>query len=343
MRQKTISIILAVFLLVSANSMADAGQKDSVLQIHLPREITIKGNAPHLGHVAIIRGNESLVAKASEIALGRISLPGQKIIVDRYLVLSRLACNGISVSEVALTGAEKITVRQQHQIIKSDEFVEKALAFLKKSPPDSLICQWNPIRIPKDLILPGVRKDIRLSPSLVKSSSRNQAKVRVVVFSSDREIGVRQVTFRFKYNCRRVVTQVEIPRGAAISPENVKIEKTTSNYPEPVNWSRFPLFDALQNGVSAVPCGLIAKRRLPANTVIRPGMVGPVKPQEPQVLLKRNQNVVIRIDRLGLLITAIGKTMQDGRIGEYIRVRNVDSQRVILAQVNEDGTVRPVF
>jgi len=326
MRNRTISIILAIFLLVSANSKADAEQTDSALQIYLPREITIEGDVPNLGQVAIIRGEECLTAKARRVTLGRISAPGQKIIVDRSIVLSRLACSGIPVSEVVLTGAERITVTQQHQIIKGDEFVEKALAFLKKNPPEASICQWNPIRAPKDLILPGISKDIRTSLCLVRSSIRNQAKVRIAVFSNDNEIGVREVTFRLKYNCRKLVAQVDIPPGAVISPENVNIEKAVSNYPEPANW--------------AVPYGFVAKRRLPANIVIRPGMVGPVKPK---VLLKRNQNVVIKIDRLGLLITAIGKAMQDGRIGEYIKVRNVDSHRIILAKVSEDGSVEPVF
>ncbi len=35
--------------------------------------------------------------------------------------------------------------------------------------------------------------------------------------------------------------------------------------------------------------------------------------------------------------------MQEGRAGEYIKVRNVDSRRVISAKVNKDGTVEPVF
>ena len=326
MRNRTISIILAVFLLVSANSKADAEQTDSALQIYLPREITIEGDVPNLGQVAIIRGEECLTAKAGQVTLGRISAPGQKIIVDRSIVLRRLACSGIPTSEVTLAGAEKITVTQQRQIIKGDEFVEKALAFLKKNPPDDSICQWNPIRAPKDLILSGISNDIRSSVSLVRSGIRNQAKVRIAVFSNDKEIGVREVTFRLKYNCRKLVAQVDIPPGAVISPENVKIEKAVSNYPEPANW--------------AVPYGFVAKRRLPANIVIRPGMVGPVKPK---VLLKRNQNVVIKVDRLGLLITATGKTLQEGEVGEYIKVRNVDSHRIILAKVNEDGTVEPVL
>ena len=82
MRNMTISIIVVVFLLVSVNSKADAEQTDSALQIYLPREITIEGDVPNLGQVAIIRGEECLTAKAERVTLGRISVPGQKIITE---------------------------------------------------------------------------------------------------------------------------------------------------------------------------------------------------------------------------------------------------------------------
>ena len=326
MKNITISIILTVFLLISVSSKADTQQGSSALQIYLPGEITIESNAPNLGQVAIIRGDELLTAKAEKITLGRISSPGQKITIDRPTLLSRLACSGIPASQVTLAGAEKITVSQQHQIIKGSEFIENALVFLKNNPADASICQYNPIQIPQDLILSDVNENIRLSPCLAASNIKNQVKVIVSVFSGDTEIGSREITFLLQYNCRKVVAQVDIPLGAIISPENVKIEKTVSNYPEPANW--------------IVPYGFVARRQLPANTILSTDMVGPVKPP---ILLRRNQTILIKVDRLGLFVTAIGRTMQDGQIGEYIKVQNLDSQRIITAKVNEDGSVEPVF
>ncbi|MBA7646272.1 hypothetical protein ES703_54034 [subsurface metagenome] len=333
MSGKTVNIVVITSLLASiqfgqasTNDKTKGPQKDSALRIYLLREVTIKNDAIKLGQVSIIRGKESLVAKANEIALGRISVPGQKIVVARSMVLSRLACNGIPASKVTLTGAEKITVKQQEQIIKGSDFVELASSFLKKNPPAGSVCQMSPIRIPKDLVLPGVSKDIKLSQRLAGSSARNQAKVQIVVLADDKKIGVCEVTFRLKYNCRRVVTLVELGAGTVISPGNVKIEKSVSNYPEPAGWRP--------------PYGLVARRKLSAKTVICPDMIGPAKPA---VVVGRNQTVVIRIERPGLLVTAIGKAMQDGRAGEYIKVRNVDSQRIILAKVNENGTVEPIF
>jgi len=316
----------AIFCQTSVSTQADNTKKDSALQVYLPREITVKDSCLSLGQVGIIRGKESLVSKASKIALGRISVPGQKIVINRAMVLSRLASNGIPASKVTFTGAEKITVQQQEQTIRSIEFVKLASSFLEKNPPVVSACGFNPIRRPKDFIITGSSKDIRLSPRLVQNRARNQAKVEITILSGSKKIDVREVTFGLTYNAAQAVTKVDIPAGAVISPENVKIEKTISNYPESSNWRP--------------PYGLIAKRQIPAKTVLRPNMLGPVKLP---IIAKRNQKVVIRIDRPGFLITAFGKAMQDGRAGEYIKVRNVDSQRIILVRVNEDGSVVPVF
>lgn len=343
MKIRIISSIVIAFLFLSANSEGDNLRKDSQLRIHLPREIMLDDSDVSLGQIGIIRGEKSFVAKASEIALGRISVPGQKIVVTRPLILSRLACNGIAASEVTLTGAEEIIVKQQQRVIKSSEFIEAASSFLEKNLPDDSICEFKATRMPKDFIVQGECGDVKLSAHLAKSGARSQAKVRVVVFSDGREIGSREVSFRFKYSCHRIVALVDIPREAVISSENVKIEKGISNYPETSVWSRFSFLDTSQDGVLTVPYGLVANRRIPANTVVRPEMVGPVKPQ---LVVKRNQNVVIRINTSGLLVTANGKALEDGRVGEYIKVKmqiSNESQRTIIVKVKEDGMLEPIF
>jgi len=319
-------VTLFPFCQALANNAGDGLPTDSALKIYLPREITIEDNLLKLSRVSIIMGEESLVAKAGEITLGHFSMPGQKIVVDRTTVLSRLACNGIHPSQITLIGAEEITIKKQHKVIKSSEFVKLADSFLKKSTSAGSFCQAEPIRIPKDLLLPTMDKDVTFSPRMVESSAANQAKVRISVLADSNEIGVGEVTFRLKFNCSTTVTLAEIPAGKVISPENVKLEKIVADYPEAANWSP--------------PYGLIARRTLPANTVIQPDMVGPTKPA---VSIKRNETVIIRIEMPGLLITALGKAMQQGIAGEFIKVRNIDSQRIILAKVNENGTVEPIF
>jgi len=296
------------------------------VQIYLPREIKIKGQTLSLGQIAVVRGDKSLVAKANEIVLGRFSMPGQEIVIDRSTILSRLACNGIDASKITLTGAEKIMVKRQQKVIGGCEFVEIARLFLMKNSPVGSIYSVNPMVIPKDLFVSETSKDIKLVPCMIESTSKSCTRIQIAVSADGKQIGTREVTLRLKYNCRRVVTLVELDAGQILSPENIKIEKVASNYPEPLNWS--------------APYGLVTRCLIDANTVIQPGIISSVKPE---VLLERNKTVLIRFEKPGFLVTAVGKTMQKGSIGEYIKVRNVDSQRIILAKVKEDGTVEPVF
>ncbi len=319
-------LVPTLFCRAFANDKTYEPPTDSCLKVYLPREVAVVDSNLTLGQVSIIRGSEPLVAKASNIALGRLSVPGQKIIIDRPMVLSRLACNGIPAYDVTLTGSEKITVTQQNRTISSSEFISLANSFLEKSPIGNSACKWNLIRKPKDFVISQGSKDIKLSPRLVQTGVRNQAKIEISILSGSNKIGVRQITYALIYECRQAVTKVDIPEGGIISSENIKLEKIQSNDPEPSNWK--------------APYGLIAKNRLPANTVLQPNML---RSLESSVIVKRNQNVVIRIERPGFLITAVGKTMQDGKAGEYIKVRNMDSQRVIIAKISEDGTVEPVL
>jgi len=67
----------------------------SPLQVHLPREVTVQDSRLSLGQVSVVRGSGPMVAKASPIALGRLSLPGQELVLDRPTILSRLASSGI--------------------------------------------------------------------------------------------------------------------------------------------------------------------------------------------------------------------------------------------------------
>lgn len=334
MNKKTINVFIITSLVIitqfcraSAEDKTNGPENNSILKIHLPRQATVKGDTISLGQVCIIRGEESLVDKAGRITLGKLSVPGQEIVIDKTIVLSRLACSQIPDSKVILTGAEKITVKQQARIIKGEKFVEMALTFLQKNPIADPNCRLSPVRIPKDLIIPQAYKNIKFSTQLI-SSTKNQTRIQITILADGKEIGVRRVTFSLRYCCRSAVTLVDIPAATIISPKNVKIVKTLSHSPQPANWNP--------------PYGLIATRPLPANTVIGSHMVGPVKPP---VIVERNQTVLVQIERPGLSLTTTGKAAQKGRAGDYIKVKVqiTDTPRTIIAKVNEDGSVEPVF
>jgi flagella basal body P-ring formation protein FlgA len=321
-----IVIVLGLVFLMPSQGAAEQPIQDVLLKIHLPREVSVKNEIISLADMGILGGNEYAVLKAGDIALGKFSVPGQEIVIERSTISSRLASHGYPASKISFTGSLKVNVKRQQSIIKSSEFVESGRLFLKENPPFNSICKIDPVIVPKDLILAAGKTNVQLISRLAESSNRSQANIRVGVFVEGKEIAKRDITFRFKFNCRKAVAVVGIPAGSVITSDNIKIEKTVSNYPEPADWKP--------------PYGLVARRTIPANSTVDNTALGAT---ESTVVIERNQTVTIRAETQGLLITAIGTSLQKGQVGEYIRVRNIDSKRIIFAKVCEDGTVKPVF
>lgn len=335
MKTKILNSILILSVMASVGwsqqvleSKSDmAGVSTGRIEIYLPREVVITDGTITLDKVAILRGFEPLVASAGQVILGHISSPSQQFLIDKATIMSRLACSGISRSKVKFSGAKKITVRQQQQTIEGNRILEAAHSFLMNNLSDTSVCKANPTRMPKNLALAVTGTNVALSPRLI-SRSRNHVKVEVGVVSNGIEIATREVSFRLKYNCRRIVTLSEFGPGTVVTAENTRIEQAASDYPEPADWS--------------APYGLVAKRRLPANTILSSDMVTRARPE---AVIERNQTVIVKIDRPFLSLTAMGRAMQKGRVGDCIRVKVqiTNTPRTIMAKVNQDGSVEPVF
>lgn len=318
-------LIGLIVLSATASIRAETTSDDAGLRIYLPREITIEGDTPTLGQVAILRGNESLTEKAGDITLGYLSIPDQDLVINQKVVLSRLACNGIDVSNVSLTGASEVTVRRRHERITCEEIVTNATDFMKNNPPDKGICQLSPIRLPDAIIISGSANAVDLASQMV-SLRGNQCKIRTTAFYDGKVIATRDSMFLCQYKSRKIIAKNKIAEGEILSRDNVTIKEGLSNTPERADWTP--------------PYGLLAKCSFEAGSEIKPPMISN---PTPPVVLKRNQTVVIQINHPGFVASVTGKALQDGSLGEYIKVQNVDSQKIIMAKVIEDGTVKPVF
>jgi flagellar basal body P-ring formation protein FlgA len=322
-----------VLLLISSGlcwSSADNSSADPVSQssltIYLPREVVVESEKLTLGKIAVITGEETLAARAGDVELGKILLAGQVITIDRSMIMSRLACSGMPACNPVLSGADKVSIRRKAEAIKGSSIVESASSFLAGSVKEQSIARWEPVKMPADVTLPAQTENIELVPRLVSRGTNGQAVTEVGIVAGGKQIEARQVVFRPKYNIHRAVTLADVKEGTALAADNTKIEEIVSDVQEPTGWSS--------------PYGFVATRNLPEGTVISANMA---KLPQPPVIIERNQNVIIRIERGGLIVTATGKAIEKGRIGECIKVKNADSQRVILAKVNGDGTVEPVF
>lgn len=113
-----------------------------------------------------------------------------------------------------------------------------------------------------------------------------------------------------------------VARGVVINESDVTIDRTTRN--------RIGGEQAL---MASEVVGLAARRPLQEGTVLR------LSDLERARIVSRNDAVTITFDVPGITVTARGRAMADGAIGDVIDVQNVQSRRTIQATIVSAGRV----
>ncbi|MCK5000864.1 MAG: flagellar basal body P-ring formation protein FlgA [Anaerohalosphaera sp.] len=321
-----IYIVMIVLISVSATSL-NGGQADkSKVQIHLPREITVEKNNITLGDVSIMIGDEKLSSKAKKISLGRITTGVKNLVIDRKTILGRLACSDVDISRINLTGAKKIVVSQSSVVLEDDRIVEAAREFLKNNLPAENVCYFKAVYSGNDIQVDEEVSKLTFKCSTVAGTSRNYAKVKVQVFDGEKCVCDREVNFRLKFKVKKMTAKENIERGQVLTADKYTVKEEISDYPAVYQWSE--------------PLGLVARRKLVKGMVIRPEML---QAEKSSVVVKRNGNLTVRVEKYGFVLSVLAKALEDGTEGDLIRVRNVDSNRIITVKINPDGTASPII
>jgi len=319
----------------------------AMLQVYLPRSVSVAGENLRLGDIGVLRcADASLLARASGIAMGRAPWSGEKIVITRTTVLSRLACSGIRSGQVRMTGARQVSVTRRERVIPTRNIVQAAEDLLRKAsggkaqggmrlPPG---CRWRLIGGVRDLAVASGQA-VELRAAFARDAPAGHVKVIVRAVPDDApradaparkgpppDLGRRELLFRLCYPHRQAVATKTLSAGDVISPQNTRIRTVYLERIPPRNWK--------------VPYGKVVTRRLRAGTVLEPAVM--TTPRS-ETVVKRNQTLVMKIEGDGFTVTALGLALQDGRAGEFIKVRNVDSGRIVTARVGPDGTAVPVF
>ncbi len=318
--------MLGLALLLAASGVVRAGDEAATLSVHLPRSVEAAGEALRLGEITILRSPDDRLRTTSErIAMGRAPWSGERIVLDRATVAARLASHGLGADRVRFTGADRVVVTRAEEVTSAKAIAQAARAFLETSRPAPAGCRWYLRREPDTIAAPA-GADVSLSPRPASHGVAGEAKVTVVATAGGKQVGAADVVFRMMYARRRLLASRDIAPGEVISPENTTVRKAFSPRPDPGDWSK--------------PYGRRAARLIAAGAEVKPGLVH--SPAE-EVVVRRNQGVVMTISGRLFQVTALGKALEDGRPGDLIKVRNADSGRVVLAKVARDGTVEPVI
>ena len=328
MRSKATAWTAVLIVVVAAPTASAAPAADDVpVRVYLPRNVEIDADGLTLGVVAIVRcADENLESKARAVPMGRAPWPREKLVFDRTMILSRLAGSEIAKQRVRLSGSQTVTVVREEKVVDAEELLAAAQRFLETRRTEATKdCVYKVLRRPGELVVSG-RRELEIACKPGRAASPKQVTVVVTVRHGGRQVGLREVTFLRLYAVRQAVAVKTIPAGVSLTKENVEVRTDYADHAAPADWKP--------------PYGLLARRRLMPGMVIRASLVAEKKPD---LVIRRNQMVPMRVQGPGFVIRAVGQALQEGRPGDFIRVRNIDSRRLVTARVAFDGSVEPTF
>lgn len=307
----------------------DVGQSPVVV-------ITVKAQASPastrvtLGDVAELRGGTK--AECDRLrALDLVDRPGEFVdmTLGRAILDFRLQLAGLEKSAYRLEGAEQVHLTLGRYLVPETEIIEAAKQFVRTRlaghGEDVAFVLTHAVRnLPP---IPARQADIRLECDW-RSSMPPIGKVRidVAVLVRDARYGVVPVHLDVKILETVAVSERRIERGEPITTAQVSLVRRS--------------VDRLDTFVT--PADLATSKRAkytiqPGQALLRSDIESPAA--EVPILVKQ-QSMVKLVARLGdLQVTAVGEAMQDGRAGQRIRVRNVDSQKIVQGRVVDRSVV----
>ncbi len=288
------------------------------ISVQLKEDVHLSGSEICLGDIAFIQGeNDMLVSALREISIAQVpqTETGQRSISTSEIML-HMRKIGLEESEISFSGPPVATIYPEVQTISGQHLFDVVSVFIQDTMPwdpnDVII---HPKRLPDEVEV--VNGDVSYD---IIPLSRNQyigpSRYTVVVnvdgqIQKNIDIFVDITVFK-----EILVASSKINRGDMIQPHNVMI-------------SRKELRSSTQDAISdpSQALGMVAARNISPQAVIKPSYI------TMPVIVQRKDMVKISFKSGGLLVQGVGVAKENGSIGDYIKVQNVDSEKIIFAKV----------
>lgn len=294
--------------------------------ITIPPEAKVDGPFVTLADVAEIKGDDSeRISRLGQLKIGSAAAPGGHVVLTKELLGIRLAAEGFDLRNITWNLPEMVTVTTNFQTVNGQTMIDKGITTIKEqigSGVSSADLTIMPIGSVQDILTPV--GNIVLNSSVPYGVKYNTpTTVRMAVNVNGQSFSAINLRFDVKVYRQVAVAASQISQGEALTSEKLRYEK--------VSIGRLPstYFTDMNKII-----GLETRRPLTPGTVITDIMLN--KP----IVIKRG-SVVNIIARIGSMeVTTVGKAMQDGYVGQLIRVQNMNSNKFISGKVLDETTVQ---
>jgi flagella basal body P-ring formation protein FlgA len=287
----------------------------TIVQLRSGTAVDVSQGSVTLGDIATISSdNAEAQRNLEQVQITYAPPPGQQRVVDADMIRIAVRTLGYDPDFIGLRDAGDVTIRTRSNMVTSDRLIDLAREIIYRElpfPPEAISIERN--NTPPDFDVTGGELTITPEPPAHEDFiGLTFIPFAVVV---DGEL-VRRVSLNLTVRVRApvLVANHSIPRGSTISTSDFRlVERDLSMQPQ----------GCILDAANAI--GKRAKMVIASDAVICERMV------EDPPLIRSQQQILIQVVCGNVVLKVPGTAMQDGRMGEEIRVVSGLASRTTLS------------
>ena len=278
----------------------------------------VSGQEVTLGEIADIKGTSVEKELLSSIRVADSPPPCRERVISKEDIAREIADylreNGISVKEIAIKGAERVSITSVCSVIDGDHIRKLIENFFKKNYP-----QYEVISVPDlNVKLPYNRYEEHLSLDYL---GRNSARFVYEITVNGKTVKKFWIPVRVERKVKVVVAVKPIPRGSVITSDEVSLKSVVESKAR-----------GGTDNISSIVGATARRDFLPGDVITKSGII-------PNFAVRRNQPVRVVYRSGAIRVELLGIALQDGVVGNIIKVKNPSTGKVLLCRVTGNGLV----
>jgi flagella basal body P-ring formation protein FlgA len=307
--------VLAACAIAGLASAAVAGEVAA--EVSLQQAVALSKPQVLLGDVATVRGTDlEVVRRLVFLPLGQLPASGLAQLTRETIERWAAQQMGPAAARVSWGGADRVSIAMQSTVVQGLELERVA----RRSLEDWLALGTSRshvevVDLPPDLTVPAGTVEVRARPLPARQPASGRQTVWVDLAVDGRHARAVPVTFMVQAFRDEWVTRSAVARGASLQPgelERNEVPISPQSAPSPALSAAAPLR---------------ALRNLPAGSVVGQGDTEVVAP------VTRGEQVTVVASGTGVLLESQGEALQDGRLGQTVRVRARGATEPVMARV----------
>lgn len=322
---KTRYAILTLFLLVFGTLPCGAAE----VTINVFGEAWIKGEQARVGELGLVTasaGAAPLVESIKDVSVIRVPDAGRPVVINREYISVRLKQSGIDTTGVEVIAPPQIRIHREARAAAAGDIRQEVEQYVKSNlGAGAEKAKISITGIEDDLMLPPGRTTFEVGAD---APPKYWGYTRVPVVIKVDDVVKKKVWARVSvtYLDDVVVLKGAVRRGEIITEDMVGVEQRDTL--------------RLQNAVvkdMADVVGRTATRNIKAGDVVMRNAV------ELPVVVKRGNRVMVIAENNGFRVSIRAEAMENGARGDVIKMKNIDSRKIISAEVVDGSTAKATF